>query len=200
MLNFYIVRHGQTQWNTERRFQGWLDSPLTETGIQRAEALKMNLQHIDFDAYFTSPSPRASKTMALIAKEPGVVRQDIRLREIMLGNWQGMTHDDIEVLYPEQLALFYNQPELFELHEAETYHDVHARVVSFIESIKAEFDRENEEKNILIVTHGVTLMVFQLIFDGAEVSELTRYSVAKNAQVHHYHYENGMFTCINSES
>jgi len=197
MLNLYIVRHGQTKWNTERRFQGWLDSPLTENGILRAQELRLKLEPIKFDACISSPSGRAVKTLALIVDlEPHLQSVDDRIKEIMLGNWQGMTHEEIETLYPEQLDLFYNNPESFKLHDAESYQDVYDRVSSFIESLKVEFACDNEEKNVLIVTHGVTLMVFQLIFDNADISELTRYSVANNAQIHHYRYSEEAFICV----
>ncbi len=59
MINLYVVRHGQTKWNVERRFQGWLDSPLTENGVKCAADLRDQLSHIQFDACYASTSPRA---------------------------------------------------------------------------------------------------------------------------------------------
>ncbi len=197
MLNFYIVRHGQTEWNIERRFQGWLDSPLTEHGVESALELKAHLEDYKFHHCYTSPSQRAARTMGLVLSDHHQsFKTDERLREINLGPWQGMKHEEIEMEFPEQLEIFYNHPEIFWLTDAETYHDVYDRVKSFLNEQIESYKEHDRDHNILIMTHGVTLMVFQLIFDGKPVSELKNYSVAKNTQVHHYLYSENEFTRI----
>lgn len=195
MLNIYLVRHGQTEWNIQRRFQGWHDSPLTEQGVACALELAQKISHIPFHRFISSTSERAMKTMALIL--PSNVSEfecDDRLREICLGPWQGLTHEAIEELYPEQIMQFYMTPERFKLQDAETYTDVMMRISDFLEALLAEHSVEVEPFNVLIVTHGITLMLFQLIFDGNPLSELPRYSVSDNAAVHHFSYKEGRFT------
>ncbi len=203
MINLYVVRHGQTKWNVERRFQGWLDSPLTENGVKCAADLRDQLSHIQFDACYASTSPRAYKTLELIlSKNTSDYRTDDRLKEIRLGAWQGMTHTQIEDKYPVELELFYDDPESFNLEEAETFTEVYSRVKSFIDDVVADHEavkREQPDKeasNVLIVTHGVTLKLAQLIFDNAPLGELVNYNVAHNAQVHHYQYKKGTFDRI----
>ncbi|HSN66137.1 MAG TPA: histidine phosphatase family protein, partial [Fusibacter sp.] len=138
MINLYVVRHGQTKWNVERRFQGWLDSPLTENGVKCAADLRDQLSHIAFDACYASTSPRAYKTLELIlSKNTSDYRTDDRLKEIRLGAWQGMTHSQIEDKYPVELELFYDDPESFNLEEAETFPEVYSRVKSFIDDVVA---------------------------------------------------------------
>lgn len=199
MLNLYIVRHGQTIWNTERRFQGWLDSPLTPHGVECALILKEKLAPLDFHVRISSPSPRAEKTMQLIISDEEAYHLDPRLREIRLGVWQGMTHEEIEVIYPEYLEMFYNRPEKFLMPDSESYFDVHARVKAFLQELVDTYHNADEETNVLIVTHGVTLMIFKLIFDNMPVSELGRYSVSKNVQVHHYQYVSDHFIKISDD-
>ncbi|HAS73400.1 MAG TPA: histidine phosphatase family protein [Clostridiales bacterium UBA8960] len=195
MLNIYLVRHGQTEWNIERRFQGWLDSPLTKQGVECAQLLKEKIAPIKFDRFITSPSNRAVKTMELILPaEDKCFDLDDRLREINLGPWQGMTHEAIEALYPEQLKMFYMNPEAFNLQHAETYFDVYDRIRKFIDELVSRHETGIKSSNILIVTHGIALMIFQLIFDGLSLSELPRYSVSNNATLHHYCYNEGMFS------
>lgn len=195
MLNIYLVRHGQTEWNIERRFQGWLDSPLTTNGIECALALKEKIAPIKFDRFITSPSDRAVRTLELILPDyASHFEQDERLREINLGPWQGMTHEAIEELYPEQLKFFYMNPESFNLQHAETYHDIYERINRFIVEIADAYSLDRENTNILVVTHGIALMIFQLIFDGLTLSELPRYSVSNNATLHHYCYNGERFT------
>lgn len=64
----YITRHGQTQWNVEKRMQGRQDSPLTEQGMRQAMWLRDALKHVDFDAMYASPSPRARRTAEILLK------------------------------------------------------------------------------------------------------------------------------------
>jgi len=69
MLTLYITRHGETVWNTQKRMQGWKDSPLTETGRQNAFSLGERLAHIPFRAVYSSPSGRTKETASLICGE-----------------------------------------------------------------------------------------------------------------------------------
>lgn len=193
MLHLYLIRHGQTLWNTQRRFQGWLDSPLTENGVEAAIKLKDELKSVSFHEYISSPSPRAYNTLKLVSDMPDeALKTDDRIREIMLGSWQGMTHDEIEDLYPEHIAMFYVEPEKFLFSHAETFYDVYDRVKSFIHDLEAKADET--DKNVLVVTHGVTLMIFQLIFNGDEVKDLNRYRVAGNVEVHRYDFHGNQWT------
>lgn len=194
MLNLYLVRHGQTEWNIERRFQGWLDSPLTHQGVLCALELKEKIRPIKFDRFISSPSERAVKTLELILPDDGATFElDDRLREINLGPWQGLTHEAIEALYPEQLQMFYMKPEAFILQHAESYFDVYHRIDAFVNDLIEQY-KTKKNQNVLIVTHGIALMIFQLIFDGANLTELPRYSVSNNATLHHYCYNEGQFT------
>ena len=193
MLHLYLIRHGQTLWNTQRRFQGWLDSPLTENGIQAAIKLKDELKSVFFHDYISSPSPRAFNTLKLVSGMPDdKLKTDDRIREIMLGSWQGMTHEEIEDLYPEHIAMFYDEPEKFSFSHAETFFNVYDRVKSFILDLEAKAD--DSDKNVLVVTHGVTLMIFQLIFNGDEIKDLNRYRVAGNVEVHRYDLQGHQWT------
>jgi len=65
-MKLYITRHGTTEWNLEKRLQGWADSPLTEDGRNRAIKLGNSLKDIDFDMIYTSPQERALNTAKLI--------------------------------------------------------------------------------------------------------------------------------------
>lgn len=89
MNDIYLIRHGETEWNVQGRFQGRLDSVLTNTGVKQAEAIGKRLAGLDlsFDAFITSPLGRARQTAAIVA---GLVRLpavqcDDRLAEVSLG-------------------------------------------------------------------------------------------------------------------
>ena len=86
-MNLVVVRHGQTDWNVEERYQGQLDVPLNATGRNQAEALKRDLSSIGFDRAYSSPLSRAFETARIIANELKVI-PDARLAEIHHGSWR----------------------------------------------------------------------------------------------------------------
>lgn len=195
MLDIYIVRHGQTQWNVERRLQGWLDSPLTLEGERSALILREEIGDIVFDEIFSSPSGRAIATLSLAMPEAEYVIDD-RLKEICLGSWQGKTIDAIEKEYPEAYYNYFFEPVKFRLEDGEDYSDLHKRVSAFVTEIVKRFYNEAANKKILIVTHGLTLMMMQLVFRGDEIANIGTYSLSQNARPIHYHYDGKEFDAI----
>jgi broad specificity phosphatase PhoE len=99
-----VVRHGQSEWNALRRWQGQADPPLSEEGMLQAADAGLRLG--TFDAIWSSDLQRASLTADIIAEIIGIgpVQLDARLRETDVGPWQGLTHDEIEEQYPGFLA------------------------------------------------------------------------------------------------
>lgn len=69
MLKLYLVRHGQTEWNIQKRMQGWEDSALTEKGVNNAIALRKKLEGVEFTAAYTSTSERTIETARLIIEK-----------------------------------------------------------------------------------------------------------------------------------
>jgi probable phosphoglycerate mutase len=101
----YILRHGQTEWNAERRIQGALDSPLTALGCEQAARQGEILARTEIGAathdFHVSPQGRAQQTAGLALAPLDIAPvTDMRLREISLGAWDGLTHAEIEVRNP----------------------------------------------------------------------------------------------------
>ena len=195
MLDIYIVRHGQTEWNVEKRLQGWLDSPLTLEGERSAFLLREEIGDIKFDRIFTSPSGRAISTLSLALPEAKYVIDD-RLKEICLGSWQGKTIETIEKEYPDAYYNYFFEPGKFRLLDGEDYYDLHRRVSSFVSDLIKEFYNETVNNKILIVTHGLTLMMMQLIFNSDEIANIGTYALSQNARPVHYHYDGEKFDAI----
>ena len=102
-----VVRHGQTIWNTEGKFQGHLDSQLTPDGISQARGLARRLQNLRFSALYSSDLGRATETVRIIAAATGHgVVLDARLRERNLGVFQGLRSEEIKAAYPEWPGCF----------------------------------------------------------------------------------------------
>ena len=105
----YLVRHGETEWNVIRRFQGRSDSPLTALGLSQAATYAGILRGVgaaeDFDL-ISSPLGRAAKTAEIIGAALGLkLRLDPRLEEVSLGSWDGCTFDDIQIEIGSELDL-----------------------------------------------------------------------------------------------
>ncbi len=101
--SIWLVRHGQTQLNRERRYQGALDSPLTEYGALQAAALAARLRRTPFTEAAVSPSGRARATAdALLAGRSVARREDVRWAETRHGRWEGMTYDEVRRSFPDE--------------------------------------------------------------------------------------------------
>ncbi|HHY16170.1 MAG TPA: histidine phosphatase family protein [Firmicutes bacterium] len=102
MTTVILIRHGETLWNQERRYQGQLDSPLTEQGLRQARLTARYLQQFPLDAVYSSDLARAARTAEIIAKSHGLaIETDPRLREMSFGVWEGLTRHEVVEKYPE---------------------------------------------------------------------------------------------------
>ena len=147
-MNLVVVRHGQTDWNVEERYQGQLDVPLNAIGRSQAEALKRDLAGIDFDAAYSSPLSRAFETAQVIANELEVIA-DERLSEIHHGAWQGQRKFDIAEQWPDEWERWSKEPLHFTPPGGESVARVRARVEDFLTSIRGT--------NVLCVSHGIVI-------------------------------------------
>ncbi len=139
----FLVRHGETDWNRERRIQGHSDVPLNENGRMQARALSERLGRERFDAVYSSDLARARET-AQIAVAPTSLPliELVELREKHFGSWEGLTSDVALARFPEASTGPWG--------DGETSDEMSARVVAALRSIAAEHDGGN----VLVVTHG----------------------------------------------
>jgi glucosyl-3-phosphoglycerate phosphatase len=101
LMRLVLWRHGETDYNAALRMQGQLDSQLTATGLGQARRAARPLAELKPDVLVTSDLSRAGDTAAVLAAETGMpLLVDKRLRETHLGTWQGLTHAEVEALYP----------------------------------------------------------------------------------------------------
>jgi len=186
MLNIYLVRHGETEWNSEKRLQGWKDSNLTEKGIADANAVHEHLIDMEFDKVYSSPSKRAFKTAEIIVGKRNVeIMPENDLREIFLGDWEGKTTFDIEKIYPTEYYHFWNAPHLYNRKDSETFIQVQERALRLINKII----RHKRSGNILIVTHGVTLKLIMAYFEKRSLENLWEPPYIQNTSVSHIQVE-----------
>ncbi|RCW50249.1 histidine phosphatase family protein [Paenibacillus prosopidis] len=154
MLTLYITRHGETEWNIQKRMQGWSDSELTQKGIENAISLGNRLMDVNFTAIYSSPSRRTAKTSKLIRGDREIpITFDDQLREINMGYWEGKTQTYIKDNYPNEYQAFWEMPHLFKPCGGESFDTFMDRVFSVFDKIISE----NKKGSVLVVTHSVVI-------------------------------------------
>ena len=153
MLHLMLVRHGESEWNAQRRYQGQSDVPLSALGRRQAKLIAERLAGCKIDAVYASDLVRAWQTASAIAEKNGLeVFSEPRLRELKFGVLEGLTFDEAQTQYPEMMAAWlddFNHPP----EGAETIDLFNARVVSLLDDLKGKHD----EQLVLLVAHGGSL-------------------------------------------
>jgi probable phosphoglycerate mutase len=144
-----LVRHGETDWNRDNRFQGHADPPLNDTGRQQALALADELRGESFEALYASPLRRADETARILAAALGLEAvSDAALKEVDVGSWSGLTRVEVEARYPAGFARWLEYGHGWD--DGETYEELGARVIAGLLRIAASHPGES----VLAVTHG----------------------------------------------
>lgn len=170
MSRIYIVRHGETEWNKMQRSQGCSnDIPLSEEGIKQAKAIAKRLKNEKIDLFFSSNLKRAYETARIISKEHNkdVIRCD-EFREINLGCWEGLCFDEIKEKYNDIYLIWHNTPHLAQIPNAERIADIRERTIKKLNEIINTY----RDKNILIVSHGITIKVMIAAVMGIDMSNV----------------------------
>jgi broad specificity phosphatase PhoE len=167
-MKIYLTRHGETEWNTKGKMQGWGNSNLTLKGIENAEKLGESLKHIDFDCIYCSPLGRAVDTAKYIRgdKDTKIIIND-SLKEMGFGSWEGMEHSEVEELYPEERFNFWNKPHLYKTVNGESFEELFERVRTVLD----EIINNTSYDNILIVTHTVVIKAIYLIIKNYSLED-----------------------------
>ena len=150
-----LVRHGETDWNKESRFQGIRDIPLNETGRSQGRKVAIFLQDIPIDFAVSSSMLRPKETAEIILEHhPGVELQTIsELIEICHGLWEGMLETEIKDEYAELLQQWKDQPETVQMPEGENLQQVWDRGVAAWNKVAEEYSNTDTPQTGLIVAH-----------------------------------------------
>ncbi|HEV8678902.1 MAG TPA: histidine phosphatase family protein [Stellaceae bacterium] len=174
-MTIFLVRHGETEWNRARRYQGWGDSPLTERGVAQAEAIGRRLAAIPEAAdaeIVASPIGRARRTAEIIAGRLGrtlPLRLDARLREISLGSWDGLTRTDIM----SRIGVRFEEFEwYFRTPDGESYEVFAGRIAGWL--------AETGDGPLIAVCHGVVTRVLRGLYADLPRAEALRLAVPQD--------------------
>jgi len=163
MTRLILIRHGETDWNVEGRYQGQADPPLNEHGREQAQKLAADLRDAGLDILYSSPLRRARETAQALEGCLGLsVRFDGRLMEVSQGDWEGRRRGRIEQLYPELLRRWEVDPWSASPPGGETLLEVQARVNAALDEILAR----HPGRCVGVVTHRLPIMLIKLRYRG----------------------------------
>lgn len=160
MTLLYIIRHGETDYNRDGRYQGQSDIRMNETGRSQAAAVARRLARIDLTAIYSSDLNRAQECARVIASG-GPVALDPRLREIDVGRVVGLTLEQIAQREPQFHTALRQDPDRAVFPSGESALDVHRRATDAFEAIVARYP----QGRVAVVTHGglITLVVAEAL-------------------------------------
>ena len=155
-LRLILVRHAASTWNDERRIQGQLDPPLSERGREQARRVAERFRDVSVDGFYSSDLRRARDTAAAIAgvlgREPELLPE---LREVALGEWEGLNRDEIVARYPEAWERWRDHPSWDIVPGGEGTDGFESRVGTVLDRIL----ERHQSGRVLVVTHGGVIQV-----------------------------------------
>jgi len=152
-----LIRHGETDFNRERRLQGVMEIPLNERGREQAAAVARYLKGRSIDALYTSPILRAQETAEIIGERIGLPpRGDKRLREIEFGIFEGRSFAEVERRFPAAHRNWSTGYLAYKAPQGESRQDVQRRMRAAWDDLTAHLDH----RTIAIVTHGSAIAIF----------------------------------------
>ncbi|MEZ4690864.1 MAG: 2,3-bisphosphoglycerate-dependent phosphoglycerate mutase [Ignavibacteria bacterium] len=176
MPKLVIVRHGQSQWNLENKFTGWVDIDLSDAGIAEAKKAGEKLKNYKFDEAFTSDLIRAQRTLDLILEGTGQtgipIEKDKALNERMYGDLQGLNKDECREKFGEDQVKIWRRSYDTPPPGGESLKDTADRVLPYYkERIEPELKKG---KDILISAHGNSLRALIMYLEGLSKEEILK--------------------------
>ena len=190
MTTIFLARHGESDWNVAKRFQGHSDRPLTERGRQQAHALADLVAAQEIDAVYTSPLSRARETAEIVAARAGLEPVALpELREVDTGSWSGLSRADVEARFPEGFARWRSGGSGWE--DGESYEEMAERVIGALRTIA----EDHPDGRVLIISHGGPIRAIHAAAEGVAIKDYRRLRpVEPNARLSAVAVENGRLT------
>ena len=128
MLRVILIRHGETDWNTQQIFRGRVDVPLNEVGLTQAKAVGVSLKDVQIDAVYSSPLSRAIETAKVLAESRGLKIELVEgFIDINFGKWQGILHNKVKEEYKDMYEEWLKRPQMVKFPEGESLEEVSTR-------------------------------------------------------------------------
>ena len=169
-----LIRHGETEWNSQQRMQGHSNSDLSSVGQAQIQALGEWMKNVPFDHIYSSDSLRAKQTAEAITQFSGhELKIDLRLREKNLGVFEGLTSEEARERHPEVFRLFKTAGSKYVIDEGESTQQLQDRALEIVDEIRIK----HPEKRVLLVTHGGFVRVLMKYILGLSLDTPTRFLI-----------------------
>lgn len=169
-MKFYLVRHGETDWNRENKIQGQNDIPLNGTGKKQAGELanRLRLGAFEIKEIYTSPLKRAVATAETAGRALGLVPVVAEgLREMSLGSWEGYTWQQVKECFPAEYQTWYRNRRYQMPPGGESYQQLLERLLPVLGSLK-----HRAEGDVLLVTHSAVIMTLLSYVHGTPFEDM----------------------------
>lgn len=183
-MKIYMIRHGETDWNKQRKLQGQEDIPLNEFGRLLARQTAPALKDVPFDVVYTSPLKRAKETAELVLDGRDIpLIEEERIKEMGFGEFEGMCCSEDGWNIPDPgFHNFFDAPENYQPPKGgESFLDVSKRLETFLQELIHKPDME--DKTVLISTHGAALCGLLRLIKGNPIEKYWDGGVHKNCAV-----------------
>ncbi|QUV81542.1 2,3-diphosphoglycerate-dependent phosphoglycerate mutase [Chloracidobacterium sp. D] len=182
-----LLRHGESQWNLENRFTGWVDVPLSPKGEEEARAAGAKLAGLTFDHLFTSVLQRAIQTADLVCATAGFTNlpttRDQALNERHYGDLQGLNKAETARQYGEEQVKIWRRSYDVRPPNGESLADTAARVLPYYEAHILPLLRAG--KNVLVVAHGNSLRALVMHLDRLSPAEVLELNIPTGAPLYY---------------
>lgn len=147
----YLIRHGETEWNSTLKFQGITDIKLSARGRRQAASLAARLTALKPEAFYASDLVRAYETAKIISSQHGMPVETVPgLRELNFGAWEGLTIAEIQKLFADEIKQWWDNPFSIRIPGGETYSELIERSVNSMKEIVAK----HSDGQVVVVCHG----------------------------------------------
>ena len=189
MVNIILIRHGETDWNTEQVFRGRIDVALNQVGLSQAEAVGLSLKDRTIDALYSSPLKRAFETAKMLAKGRNLeIISEEGFIDINFGLWQGIPHQKVKEDFKNLYAQWISDPHKVTFPEGESLEEVKDRSQKALETII----RSNPGKTVGIGSHRVVNKVLLCAVLGLDLSHFW-YIRQDTCAVNSFEYKEGNY-------
>lgn len=198
-MELYIIRHGQTVWNKERKLQGSTDIMLNEEGIRLAKLTGEALKNVYFDKIYSSPLTRAYDTACYIRGDRDIsIVKDERIRELCFGKLEGRNIDEMLADKNSHFQHFFDEPEFYVPDEkGETLESIRERGADFL---KTEVEaHEGEYERVMIVAHGAMNRALLSHIKKSDIKDFWGGAVQKNCSVNIIKLQNGKYEILEED-
>ena len=169
-----LIRHGETEWNSQKRMQGHSNSDLSSVGQAQIQALGQWMKNVPFNLIYSSDSLRAKQTAEAITQFSGHELQfDQRLREKNLGVFEGLTSEEARDRHPKVFRLFKTAGSKYVINEGESTQQLLDRALEIVNEIRIK----HPDERVLLVTHGGFIRVVMKHSLGLSLETPTRFLI-----------------------